>query len=148
MNNMDYPEGSQGVAPLPGDGAPASDRSLSCQSGHRPRRPVDHRRRHAAVPSFDSEGWRLGGTGDGAASSHREVLLVVLPNGQRAHVVAAFDAKRMDLITVWCPDAPENALKWQPHALLPTRSGAYGLPPTHWYLGDPTRPDRHLAGAR
>lgn len=78
----------------------------------------------------------------------REVLLVLLPNGQRAHVVAAFDAKRMDLITVWCPDAPENEFKWRSHALLPTRSGAYGLPPTHWYLGDPTRPDRHLAGAR
>ncbi len=84
----------------------------------------------------------------GVKGSAREVLLVVLPNGQRAHVVAAFDAKRMDLITVWCPDAPENELKWQPHALLPTRSGDRCLPDTHWFLGDPARSDRPLAGVR
>lgn len=78
----------------------------------------------------------------------RDTLLVKLPNGQRVHVVAAFKHQRVDFITLWCPDDPDNQMCWHPHALLPTQAGARTLPPTRWFLGDPMRANANVDGAR
>lgn len=72
----------------------------------------------------------------------KSLLLGVTPAGRRIHLTVAAIDRKVIVVTLWCPDDPENRHRWVPDGLLPTNLGARTLPPTHWYLGDPFAPAR------
>lgn len=76
-----------------------------------------------------------------------DIILAVLPGGRRVHLVIGCQATRLDLITTWCPDDPQNAPFWHPHALMPTRRGVFEVHPADWFLGDPMNPGPVSGGA-
>lgn len=68
----------------------------------------------------------------------RTVLLVVLPGGRRMHLVCVpYVCARLEVVSLWDPDAPENDGLWTTHAQLPTERGARNLPYCRWLLADP-----------
>jgi hypothetical protein len=62
----------------------------------------------------------------------REVLLGRTCEGRWVILVLAREKSPPEVVTVWDPDAPENAGKWRPDRLGPTRAGSYTLPFTIW----------------
>lgn len=73
----------------------------------------------------------------------RAVLLAATPSGRRIHVVCVpYPNSRLDIVTVWDPDAEHNEGNWASHAQLPTQKGARTLPWCKWRLADPFNPRR------
>lgn len=73
----------------------------------------------------------------------RTLLLVVLSNDRRLHVVCApYPDARLEIVTLWDPEAPQNKDMWTAHAQLPTQRGARILPYCRWLLGEPSDPRR------
>lgn len=73
----------------------------------------------------------------------RTVLLVVLPGGRRLHLLCVpYAGARLEIVTLWDPDAAENHGNWTPHGQLPTQHGARTLPYCRWFLADPFDPRR------